>query len=164
MLNDPDYRFERGMQMLDTYFHCAPILLAPDAIIEPGNWGRITRRNFLPHESNRITQVELIFEFARLALRPNAPSRLSSVFAIPTEEEARIYHQSQAPTSIIYAIRPIDPDAPRHLTSWNLFGTRQDASFASAEAAIRSYWLDIPAMDREILIGGPVRVLRKLDP
>jgi hypothetical protein len=70
-----------------SYFHFAPIMLAPGSIIEPGNFGRIIRQRGAAHN---LYRREMIFEAVRQQHFSSRPSRLDCLFCFPTQEEAEL--------------------------------------------------------------------------
>ena len=152
--------------MPQTYFHCLPALLAPGSIIEPGNWGRIIR-TYLPQDGGSfgVAFRETVLERERLAVAPHKPSRLSAVFACPTEAELTAFMTSAGRLrDVPYEVAPICEDVPLHFGDHGLPLLEQGRPYfdAFAERA-RVYWLaEAPATNIEVLIGGPVRIIKRL--
>lgn len=150
---------------MSTFFHGAPLMLAPGSIIEPGNWGRIIR-TYLPNEpiTFGVAFREATLERERISVAPQRPSRLDCVFACPTEAELRSFiHGSGRFRDVLYEVEPVGT-APLHYGDHNLPTLPPDAPYFDAFATrARLYWTaPSPSQNVEVLIGGPVRVLRKL--
>lgn len=141
------------------YFHCAPIRLGAGSIIEPGNWGRIKRQfEQLPTTNYR----EIALEFGRLALNPEAPSRLDCVFCCESRDDAEQYVAAHSTWSVIHEVEPLDRATPVFRTSWDYIGNinpNVPTPFDQIERDIRSYWAGDPQQNVEVLIGGAMRVL-----
>jgi hypothetical protein len=146
------------------FFHCAPIPLRAGSVIEPGNWGRILRSSYLTGQNDGTTKIifELAYEAMRLAVKPQAPSRLDCLFGCPTYEGAQAYKSAHGPASIIYRVSMLDDGSPTHLTSWSLWGLGNGTNLQQSEERIRSYWLGNPTENIEILVGGAVSVIERL--
>lgn len=148
-----------------SYFHCMGALLSPGSIIEPGNWGRMVR-SYRPKDGNAEAAFrEMILEAERRVVAPMKPSRLDAVFTCPSDTELWAFMQSSGRTrEVAYEVVPVDDAAPLHQADHNLplfaAGVPYFDSFA---ARARAYWTARPpAQNVEVLIGGPVRVLRRL--
>ncbi len=155
------------------YFHCLPAQLAPGSIIEPGNFGRIIRAyttagHSPPGSISPVAYRELIFDLVRKLVAPKKPSRLNCVFACPTEEELRIFmSERNSLTDIAYEVEATG-DPVIHLASHDLPLLRFAAEdrcpyFEKIEKIAQNYWTGTPPAQRlEVLIGGAVRVVRRL--
>lgn len=150
-----------------TYFHCLPALLAPGSIIEPGNWGRMVRAYRLnPQQGiSPIAFRETIFEAVRKRVAPTKPSRMACVFACRSEEDIRAFMANDRPFDVVYEIETVGEPAlhigPHDLPLLQVPPGEQ--YFDSFESRAETYWTATPPPQRsEVLIGGPVRVLRRL--
>lgn len=144
-----------------TYFHCAPMKLAPGSIIEPGNWGRVMHLyNWNPNNFALNIWREALLEQARQIHAPQKPSRLTSAFAIPSLAEATAYRDRHATTNLIYQVEPIAENPPTHEGDYEVaifhFSGRY---FQQLFDFGRQYWTVAPQANREVLFGCPLRVL-----
>ena len=89
---------------MTTYFHSAPLLLEPGAIIHPGNWGRILNCYTQQQGNPWILAREFAFESIRVSEHPELPSRLSCAFAFETLEHANQYKSNFSAWSPLYEI------------------------------------------------------------
>lgn len=150
-----------------TYYHWCAVPVREGSILEPGNWGRIVS-TYDPNEAdNRFRLVrEAAYEFGRQALTPDAPSRLHCIFSCPTLDEAKDFHRERwggrRGLELLYEVEPIDSGCPVHVTSWTRYDLLSEPDLQSLQSSIRSYWLDEPNTQREVLLGGPVRILRSI--
>jgi hypothetical protein len=72
----------------DQYWHLSGARLAPGAVIEPGNFGRIVMAIGKTHPH---FHREMAIEYARVAKFASRPSRLTSAFGFVTSDEAADY-------------------------------------------------------------------------
>jgi hypothetical protein len=161
------------------YFHVSPKPWSARDVIQPGSFGRTSLSvadgqisstpdaqgapgiaPSLAFELMRETAVEA----ARLAGFPNAPSRSQCVFVTATIEDARSFRDRFRPVAEIYEV-DVDDALPRHFGNFEAItrptnGAPYVASFANMAV---SYWRDTPTEPGlvEILIGGPVTVIRR---
>ncbi len=158
------------MANANRYFHCLPAQLAPGSILEPGNWGRIIRAYTLaqntPPGISPVAYRELIWELVRKLVAPQKPSRLNCVFACPTEDELRVFMSERNNlTDVAYEIEAVDEPAI-HIASHDLPLLRfpqNQPYFSEIESLAEAYWSGTPPpRRREVVIGGPVRVVRRL--
>jgi hypothetical protein len=150
---------------MNSYFHFAPILLAPGSIIEPGNFGRIIRQQ---GEAHRLYRREMIYDEFRNKQFPDRPSRLQCVFCFPTLEEAELCrtHINGYAESILYEVQSDDPNP--HLADMN--NGVQHFETPIFDANVITYywrgWTRSPdpraAVLREVLLRHPVTVTRKV--
>jgi hypothetical protein len=150
-----------------TYFHCAPIISAPGAVIEPGNWGRIIKLYEAIPGSGLPTNAfrEALIEQARQIHAPSKPSRLSSIFALPTLEEAVLFRNKYQRTNLIYEVMPVAKNARTHLGDYEfaININYPPRYFQTMFDYARDYWLKQPTANLEVLFSCPIRVLRMLD-
>ena len=152
------------------YFHCLPAQLAPGSIIEPGNWGRIIHAYTLvqnnPPGISPVAYRELILELVRKLVAPKKPSRLNCVFACPTEEDLRVFMSARNnPFDVAYEVETFDNPAI-HIAGHDIPLLRfqqNDPYFSKMEDLAEEYWIGAPPTNRlEVVIGGPVKVIRRL--
>ncbi len=147
-------------------FHCAPIKLGVGSIIEPGNWGRLHTFHDWSPESVERGFGELALEYARQKFQPNAPSRLNCVFCLEDEIAARNYVEQHAKQSVLHQVIPVEEDGQspaQFRTKYSLIWALQREAMSPLKALelnIQRYWQGNPDTDVEVLIGGPVRVVR----
>ncbi|WP_079212934.1 hypothetical protein [Brucella pituitosa] len=150
-------------------FHCAPIKLGAGSIIEPGNWGRL----FDLHDWNDAGSVqrdfaELAMEYGRKTIRPEAPSRFNCVFCLEDEALARNYAQQFARQSVLHQVEPVEVDGQlpaQFRTMYSLIWALEREALSPLKALelnIQRYWQGNPDRDVEVLVGGPVRVVRAI--
>jgi Protein of unknown function (DUF2441) len=150
---------------MPTYFHCAPIQLAPGAIIECGNWGRILR---LYESANNQVPIqalnEMVLEALRLSIAPEKPSRLNCLFVLPNLEEARKYKKRHCPTNLIYSVEPIEPSYIAHLGDYEaVIQAHTGRYFDAALDRFRQYWLSSSPTFPEVLLSCSARVISRAD-
>lgn len=157
------------------FYHFCPARLAPGSVIEAGNFGHLVslygyRHNYFGREAS--------IERIRILNAPAAPSRLACVFAFLSQIDAahfKFREQSSA-TSYLYEVEAAAADAPILAVRMDLLN-RWDEQQADGISA--AYWASgyrpgvdpAPVIDPsvpiradfyEVLIGGPVKVLRRL--
>jgi hypothetical protein len=100
---------------MPSFFHCVPLTLSPGSIIEPGNWGRVLNLYDTNNGQINLTVVnEALLEWARRHLAPTKPSRLASVFTLPTLQEAIVFRDKHQRHSIIHEVEPLADNPDRH--------------------------------------------------
>jgi hypothetical protein len=148
-----------------SYFHFAPILLAPGSIIEPGNFNRIIRRHGPAHN---LYRREMAYEDVRQQLFSSRPSRLDCLFCFPTMVEAELCraHINGYVDSILYDVE--SNEASPHLADMNN-GLQNFTQPAFDNNVIAYYWRgwqrspDPQAVIlREVLLRSAVTVRRRL--
>ncbi|MEO1059534.1 MAG: DUF2441 domain-containing protein [Actinomycetota bacterium] len=132
-------------------FHCAGVLLEPGAVIEPGNFGRVIRRYGQQHN---LYNRETLLENYRTKHHPQAPSRLSCVYAAPSESNAVTFLSAQ-PTrwsDLIYRVEILDPTATTFCAD------------LTQVADPTLYWSRVlPSHpNAELLIASPIKILERL--
>lgn len=152
------------------HFHCCPLPLGNGSVILPGNWGRTIQKMGYRHQ---FFGREMLLENSRIALLENAPSRLSCVFAVPTEDAIREYRDREIkPTEYLYEIEPIDKPviyaAPLNVFGANISDQERATVYWQAARIYDGNPSSLPAfmpipMWWELLIDGPVRIIRMLD-
>jgi hypothetical protein len=149
--------------------------LAAGDVIPCGNFGRLLRElhEGVPGSDGRVYVLgmvarEYLFEVVRRDLCPQAPSRLISVFACPTEEDAALYAVENNPQGHMraYEVEPIDNNAVTHVAAISHCTMTSGVSFIDhMEPRARLYWEGAPGdptKGREILFARPLRVVRPL--
>ena len=101
---------------MNSYFHLAPILLAPGSIIEPGNFGRLIR---LHGEAHPLYRREMAYEAVRQNSFHDRVSRLDCLFCFPTQQEAELCraHIHGYADSILYEVE--SAEAEPHIADMN---------------------------------------------
>jgi hypothetical protein len=149
--------------------------LAPGDIIPTGNFGRLLRElhNGVPGSDGRVYVLgmvarEYLFEVVRRDLRPGAPSRLTCVFACPTEIDAELYAVENNPQHHMHAyeVEPTDAKASTHIAALSHCTMTSGTSFIDLmEPKAQLYWEGTPGDPTkgwEILFSCPLRVVRAL--
>jgi len=153
------------------YYHSAPIPLADGSIIEGGNWGRLEKQEKFgnmgsPEAAKGAAKLltELAYDLGHKAYNPSAPSRLECCFVCPSRQAAEEFlRKNPRPSPILYEVESVDAQAPAHKTRWELFGAIQAFdNFQIINDKIREYWTYEGKDCTEILIGGSIRILRKV--
>lgn len=152
------------------FYHLASIPLGEGSIIELGNWGRIELLNKIGKrqceqdaERREGVLLELAYEQGRLIHSPDAPSRMSCLFACPDILTANAFKNStRRDKDILYEVELVDKSVPCHWTKWELFSLKSVDDFYSLQEKIKAYWGKNIDDCTEVLIGGAVRILRKV--
>lgn len=166
-------------------YHVAPIPLGAGSVIEPGNFGRCIQLHF---GGSFVAHREAVYELVRKAEFPDKPSRLESIFLLPTAQEAEIYRDAEAPLNLLYEVEMLDPHAKHHTAYIDLvcgqknppdtvsrlnayarhywqslepFGVESTESSAMAEASV-SMRARQQVRPREIVTKSPIRIVRRL--
>lgn len=148
------------------YFWAAGLSLAGGSIVEPGNWGRVMRRQQWSHGNVVVgTARELGLELIRREVAPNAPSRLDCAFAFLKGNGARQFLASTpGRTDVVYEVELVEPDAPHLIADLSEFGAliQQPTGLEFAAVATR-YWAGTASTNpnAELLTLSPLRVLRR---
>lgn len=148
---------------MSTYFHVCPIPLDDGAVIKAGNFGRVITQ-YRPRELGPLSTREMTFEVVRLSTFPNRPSRLTSIFLLPTLSHASIYRFRHAYTSLIYEVEPVE-DSPVFNGDISLitspFPNDQSPAIPHMMALAHQYWtgLDSITATSELLTASPVRIV-----
>ena|SRR5437868_8328196 len=147
---------------MKTYFHSAPLLLEPGAVIHPGNWGRILNCYTQQQGNAWMLAREFVFESIRAAEFPNLPSRLSCAFAFEVLDHANQYRSNFSPWNPLYEVELVDESAPIHRAAFNLivFPAAQVTFVPVAVELARKYWSGAEVQIVEILTRSALRVKR----
>jgi len=143
------------------WFHSVCVLLESGSVILPGNMGRILK--LYKPGSDRLIQEE-IYERARLAMQPDAPSRLACTFVCPTRADAAAFHATDSvKLNQWYLVEPVERPTSVFVADYRNWAVPKplhrpftDSAF---QAVCRDYWQGQPANCRELLYGGPLRVI-----
>jgi hypothetical protein len=148
-----------------SYFHFAPILLAPGSVIEPGNFGRIIRLRGAAHD---LYRREMAYEAVRQQHFPSRPSRLDCLFCFPTKEEAELclLHIKGYAESILYEVE--SNESSPHIADMN--NALQNFALPAFDINVIAYywrgWQRSPdlqaVMLREVLLRSPVTVAHRI--
>ena len=104
-----------------------------------------------------MSRITLKVEFS------DKPSRLNCVFACPTYEQAIEYRKlTNKNTENIYEVEPIGTNVPIHLGDYGKVSPA-DKYLESIEECARNYWKGVEIILPEVVIGSPVKVIRKID-
>jgi hypothetical protein len=149
--------------------------LAAGDVVPTGNFGRNIRdlHQGMPGGDGRVYVLgmvarEYLFELVRRDLRPLAPSRLTCVFACPTERDAELYAAENDPGGHLqsYEVEPTDSKAATHIAAISHCTMTSGVSFINLmEPRARLYWEGAagdPTKGWEILFSSPLRVVRAL--
>lgn len=151
--------------MTTSYFHFAPILLAPGSVIEPGNFGRLIR---LHGEAHNLYRREMAYEAVRCQHFDFRPSRLDCLFCFPTLEEAQLCRANIKgyADSILYEVESAETEP--HIADMN--NALQNFMLPTFDLNLIAYywrgWQRSPdplaVVLREVLLRSPVTVLRRI--
>ncbi|SDS19082.1 hypothetical protein [Bradyrhizobium canariense] len=149
-----------------TYFHVSTTDLVAGTVLQPGNWGDRTR-HFIDGRSPGTVKDALILtweatlEATRLLANTAAPSRLNCVFACGQMEDAVTFRDGYRQGAAIYEIEAPD-GTPVHVGDFSLISVGRPGTMIDVwVVGSASYWRDPPAGLKEVLIGGPVTVIKK---
>lgn len=157
------------------FYHYAPILLGQGSVIEPGNFGRICKLG------SGLNRREEFVETIREDYYPSKPSRLESIFLLPSIDDAYKYrrHQNmlnnQIDWNVLYKVEPLEDITDYHLGCTGIFDkmlarlskTERDISIA------KDYWSGVTAelkysngfvesFAKEVVLPMPVKVISKI--
>lgn len=139
-----------------TLFHASANDYPVGQMIRAGGFGRMIRE--FKCDTN-MHNFETAAEFVRQENFPHLPSRLACVFCCPTLEEMQVFQQRFPGRPNIYEVAPASSDAAVFSQTWAIFfGT----NMAAAVNAAWRYWSFPRDGEREVIVGGPVTVLRRL--
>jgi hypothetical protein len=152
-----------------TSFHVGKPGLAPGTVLHPGNWGKRTREfspagKVLTNATDAQNLMwELALETARLLSAPNSPSRLDCVFTCETLADAQAFRDQFRKGDAVYEVQ-YDDGTPTHPGNFQAITySNSTAPFVDHKSSLAiSYWRDPPTGIKEVLVGGPVTVVRQL--
>jgi hypothetical protein len=144
-------------------FYAAPMLLAPESVVLPGNWYRMLRRYGEQH-SFFLPFRELVYEEIRKTEFPATVSRLDCVFCCETEEGLLGFMQHEGrPFDEMYEVELVDKDPVIFRADWSIVkGISGQRVWDQAEAQARTYWSTTPTHNVEVLSASPVRIIRHI--
>lgn len=150
-------------------FHVSPTDHQIGTILQPGNFGKLVRIARVRQTAVAVDKMSIIawesaLEVARRSLVPNAPSRLDCLFAAPTQNEAEQFRQRFKQGAHIFEIG-VDDNTPTYVADFeSITSLPTGKTFVDSyiEAAM-AYWIQANVGSlREVLIGGPITIVRKL--
>jgi hypothetical protein len=156
------------MVRMPDFFHVAPPGLRMGDVIQPGNWGTLTRAFATggPLIENHHDAINLIWEAALEAVRltsfPRAVSRFHCVFACQTEEKARAFRDRFRfrQSDHIYRVEPVGSDTTITMGDYAAITDAAPGPYVEMAARIAAdYWDAEQPRFPEALIGGAVRVI-----
>ncbi|MFT3850907.1 MAG: DUF2441 domain-containing protein [Propionivibrio sp.] len=142
------------------YYHSAPLLLEPGAIIHPGNWGRILNCYTQQQGNPWLLAREFVFESIRVSEYSDLPSRLSCAFAFETLDHANEYKSNFSPWNPLYEVELVDAAASVHRAGFNLVAfPPANTEFVPVVVGLaRKYWRSEEIEVTEILTKSALRV------
>lgn len=139
------------------------MMIGTGSVILPGNWGRIVRGYRSGFGDPSIAFRERALEDIRLTEFPLKPSRLDCVFTIENLDDMLGYWRQFNSTNIVYEVETINENSNIHRAPWVFdFNDQRMFYFDGAADMARIYWRGSNEGSLETLIGGPVRVLRRV--
>ena len=143
-------------------------LLAPGAVLMPGNWWRVVRllndRETQPKApAKRRFQLETIFEEQRVKCASDAPNRMACQFVCPTLNDAQNFSNSQpGRTDVWYLVEPTETLSQVFVARYNLFNIADlnEATTIKARKSADRYWTEAAESNRELLIPFPLRIVQ----
>jgi hypothetical protein len=155
---------------MPNFFHVSPNVLSPGQVLQPGQFGqtsrRVNSRGGIPLQGIDAMNLlwEIALETARQLLAPEAPSRLHCVFTTLTVPDAIAFRERFRPGSHIYEVLCPD-EIPRHSGNYSAITDPPDETHVldfMPDFAI-NYWREASEGITEVLIGGPVTVVRLVE-
>lgn len=148
---------------MPTFFHVAPLLLAPGSVILPGNYGRVVR---LIGPSHHAWEREQVLESVRAARYSEKPSRLACCFCFESPNTADFYRRVRAPNDVAYEVEKIEQDAPEHRSDFNVIQPLPGRSENMEQIAdlywTAGLWISVQEMPwircEEVLTASPLRI------
>lgn len=155
--------------MTKLYYHVSHTHHELLTILEPGQWGRITRQ-FQKHgrpinntNDAFIVAWEIALETARRAYAEKKPSRLDCVFICEDLEGARRFRDGFRKGAAIYAARPVMEAPPLHRGSFDLLVGGDEPFVDLFPARAAAYWTNEPSGIIEVLCGSAVELIERMD-
>lgn len=152
---------------MQTYFHVCPIPLGDGSVIKAGNFGRVIDC-YRPDNLNPLALREMVFETMRLKYFASLPSRLTSIFLLPSFEHAARYRAAHGHTSLIYEVQ-LNEDKPVFHGDMQVvttpFPSPQISAIPFLLGIANQYWQGSGALvdTSELLTESSVTVLRMID-
>lgn len=144
-----------------TFFHGASVLLEIGSVILPGNYGRMIKTAYpvAPNGSPMQPYREAIFEYARLALAPQKPSRLNSVFVCDSLPEAVAFRNAAQPNNVIYEVEALGDISDSHVADYTTVDVPTSGQYFEVFNLARKYWLGPIVNGKERLLSCPVKIV-----
>lgn len=150
-------------------YHVSSANWAIGELVPPGNWGARIRQfgkgdgyrgyGSISDAGNMVWEVAL--EAARRACGA-VPSRLDCVFCCTDEASAKAFRDRFAQGSHIYEVE-VDEATVLHSGNYDALTDMADGpTIDTIQASAISYWKDEPTGIKEILVGGPVKIVFKI--
>jgi len=155
---------------MPNFYHVSSNVLSPGQVLQPGQFGqtsrRVNSRDGIPLQGSDAMNLlwEIALETARQLLAPEAPSRLHCVFTTLTVPDAIAFRERFRPGSHIYEVLCPD-EIPRHSGNYSAITDPPDETHVldfMPDFAI-NYWREASEGITEVLIGGPVTVVRLVE-
>ncbi|WP_257195897.1 MULTISPECIES: DUF2441 domain-containing protein [unclassified Bradyrhizobium] len=151
----------------NSYFHVSTIDHPIGAVLEQGSWGRTTRafgssRPLAEVNDAKTLAWEATLEAARRAFGSSAPSRLDCIFAAASAEDAITFRDRFRPGAHIFEIQP-NKTAPIYVADYDLITGPGGAFIDTWVTRSVTYWTSPPRGMAEVLIGGSVTILRRME-
>ena len=152
-----------------SFFHVSAEELTPGQVLAPGRFGDLYRLKCTPGYTLNSTEFyelfwEMVLETARVAAAGDAPSRLACVFGTHTIECARQFRDRFRQGKPIYEISCKD-QTPTHDGNFDMITDpvrgRPFLNYMPTDAL--GYWRNSPKGIIEVIIGGPVTVVRQVE-
>ena len=145
-----------------SYFHVCPILLAPQSVILPGNFGRI-QHLYNANSVGALAYREKVLEDIRVAEFTAKPSRFRSCFLVETIEEAIAFRSIFNPFSEVYEVQIEASESPLHRGDWKKVAPPNVSPCFLTQMPVwaRNYWSGVGIEHPEIVVESPIRILRK---
>jgi hypothetical protein len=152
------------------FYHVSPVDHPIGMVIQPGNYGSLYSRyvqkgNICPQTPQQFFELtwESVLETARLLAAPQLPSRLNCVFACTTLESAVAFRDRFRSGAFVFEIEASD-DAPVHRGDISSISNTLagEALIVIWSRTAAKYWTDASPKVTEVIIGGPVSIVRKI--
>jgi hypothetical protein len=155
-------------------YHYLPAERPPGSIVKPGNFGRLIRNRHTSVALNGRVFVlgllcrETLWELIRVDKYSHLPSRLDCVFVLPTWTDVKAYGRNNNPDGrqVLHEVILENPGVKFHV-GWISHCTMQSGgSFLDQmEPKAHAYWsgkTGDPSQGKELLVAGPVRIVRRV--
>lgn len=142
---------------MTTYYYASTLVLSAGHIITAGHHGQRCRTFMQPQD---IYTFENVCEEIRAAYFATKPSRLNCIFTCGDAAALdEFYKRYCGGRDHHYEVEPVNPTAPVHKGTWAL----QYGNFLHGMVNVAwVYWSQHHTQNVEIIIGGDVRVIRKI--
>jgi hypothetical protein len=144
------------------------------SIVKPGNFGRFIRKRYESVAINGRVFVlgilcrEMLWELIRVQQYSQLPSRLDCVFVLPAWTHVKAYGRNNNPDGrqILHEVILENPGAQIHV-GWISHCTVQSGEpfLDQMEPKAHAYWSGEPgdpSQGKELLVAGPVRIIRRV--